>query len=86
MVLTNSIKEKVIKRQKSKSKRCEKKLGSPVWFYHKIGASYKSISGDSSDNQENIVGLCQECHSVLKEREKMKKQFDTSGDGVHLIG
>ena len=86
MAISDSLKEDILKNQKNECKRCNKKLENTTFFYHKIGDYYKSISGDGSDNPNSIVGLCYECHSVIKEREKMKKQFDTSGDGVHLIG
>jgi len=86
MPLKDSLKKDIIKNQKNKCKRCGKNLESPVWFYHKIGYSYKPISGNISDNTATIVGLCYECHKVVEDRKKMKNQFGTSGDGVHLVG
>jgi len=86
MALPEFMKNEVIKRQENKCKRCEKQLNKPMFFYHKIGDYYKKISGDGSDNPDSIVGLCYQCHSVIEDRGKIKKQFDTSGDGVHLIG
>jgi len=86
MTLQKSIKDKIIKKQKNKCSRCGKKLNSPAWFYHKIGEDYKPISGGGSDNLDTIVGLCYECHFAMEDREKMKKQFGTSGNGIHLIG